>query len=409
MENKLRLFVVEPDGSGGLVHYIYQLCTALTLQGADVTLITATDYELDHLPHNFKVMKILHLWKRFDDIEAKNISRRLFIKIRRALRALRWIVAWINLTIFIIRSKPDLVQFSKMYFAFDTWFIRLLHNRGFVLTQICHEFEEREGQGHLEALLLGVDRNVYTNFSAIFFHAHENRSRFLSIYPSVPKARTYIIPHGNSEWLLNFNTPLENMENLKARYKIIDGEPIILFFGLLSPSKGLDDLIDAFAIVRKSCRAKLLVVGYPTKYIDMHSLISKVINLGIEDSIIFDTRYVPVEEIGTIIGFATMLVYPYRSSTQSGALQAAYIFGKPVIATRIGGLPEAVENEKNGFLVPPQSPGDLAAKMILLVTNPDIAEKMGRYSKHLSETRFSWNIIARQILEIYQEIALKNK
>lgn len=220
---------------------------------------------------------------------------------------------------------------------------------------------------------------------------------------------TYIIPHGNSEWLLNFNTSLENMENLKARYKIIDGEPIILFFGLLSPSKGLDDLIDAFSIVRKSCRAKLLVVGYPTKYIDMHSLISKVINLGIEDSIIFDTRYVPVEEIGTIIGFATMLVYPYRSSTQSGALQAAYIFGKPVIATRIGGLPEAVENEKNGFLVPPQSPGDLAAKMILLVTNPDIAEKMGRYSKHLSETRFSWNIIARQILEIYQEIALKNK
>ena len=59
--------------------------------------------------------------------------------------------------------------------------------------------------------------------------------------------------------------------------------------------------------------------------------------------------------------------------------------------------------------MPPQSPGDLAAKMILLVTNPDIAEKMGRYSKHLSETRFSWNIIARQILEIYQEIALKNK
>ncbi len=408
MKNKLTLFVVEPDGSGGLIHYIYQLCTALALQGADVTLITATDYELDRLPHNFKVMKFLHLWKRFDDdTGSQNASRRLFIKIRRAFRALRWIMAWANLTMFIIHSKPDLIQFSKMYFAFDSWFISLLRKYGFVLTQICHEFEEREGQGHLEALLLGVDRNVYTNFSAIFFHAQENRSRFLSIYPSVSMACTYIIPHGNSGWLLNFKTQLEDVERLKAQYKINEGEPIILFFGLLSPSKGLEDLIEAFAIVRKSCTAKLLIVGYPTKYIDMHALTARVVELGIEDRVVFATRYVPVEEIGIIIRLATLLVYPYRSSTQSGALQAAYIFGKPVIATRIGGLPEAVEDEKNGFLVPPQSPSDLAEKMILLINNHVIAENMGRHSKYLSETRFSWHVIARQILEIYQEIILK--
>ena len=54
MENKLRLVLVEPNGSGGLIHYTYQLCTALADEGMDVTLITGKEYELAHLPHNFQ-------------------------------------------------------------------------------------------------------------------------------------------------------------------------------------------------------------------------------------------------------------------------------------------------------------------------------------------------------------------
>ena len=104
------------------------------------------------------------------------------------------------------------------------------------------------------------------------------------------------------------------------------------------------------------------------------------------------------------MGLATVAVYPYRSSTQSGALQVAYTFGRPVVAANVGGLPEAVEHGRSGFLVPVQSPPELAEGILKLVTNHDLAKVMGKYSRHLSETRFSWKTVARQIINVYNQL-----
>ena len=67
----MRLFVVEPLGSGGMIHYAYQLCTALANLGASVTLVTSYEYELDAFPHNFTVKKQMRLWKMFDPSSSK--------------------------------------------------------------------------------------------------------------------------------------------------------------------------------------------------------------------------------------------------------------------------------------------------------------------------------------------------
>lgn len=410
MENNIRLFIVEADGRGGLAHYVYQLCTALADEGVDVTLVTAIDYELQDLPHNFKVVKLLRLWKHFDDDAGlrpdswMDRARKLYTKLRRAVRAIRWVLAWTRLTIFLLRSKPDVIQLSKMHFALESFFIGFLRRRGFVLTQICHEFEEREGQSKLEKLLLGVKGGVYSNFSVIFFHAEENRNRFFSLYPSHLKENTHIIPHGNSSWLLNIKTQSQNIEHAIQKYGLSHEDRVILFFGLLAPSKGIDDLIEAFSIVRKACDVKLLIAGYPTKYIDMDALKANIDKLNLTGQVILDTRYIPVSEIGSLMSLATIVVYPYRSSTQSGALQVAYTFGKPVIATTVGGLPEAVEDGKCGFLVPAQNPSELASKITVIVNNPDLAKKMGDYSLHLSQTRFSWQSIARKIAQVYNDL-----
>lgn len=410
MENKLRIFVVDPDGVGGLTHYAYQLCNALAGAGADVTLVTATDYELQDFPHNFRVAKLLHLWRRFDvDVDQSsnkwlNRARKVYVKLRRAIRALRLLTAWVTLIRFLLSSKPDVVQFSTINFSFESYFIAFLRRRGFILSQICHEFEGREGKSHLEALLLGAGGNVYSNFSAMFFHAQENRDRFFALYPSIPSERTHIIPHGNSGWLLNFKFQPDDVQRTRQKYGLQDDDRAVLFFGLLAPSKGLGDLIEAFALVREACNARLIIAGYPTKYMDMDALTSRIAELRLTDYVILDTRYLPVAEIGILMSVATVVVYPYRSSTQSGALQAAYTFGKPVIASAVGGLPEAVEDGNNGFLVPAQSPRDLADKLVLLINDPELAEKMGRSAKHLSETRFSWASIAGQILTVYHSL-----
>jgi glycosyltransferase involved in cell wall biosynthesis len=407
---------VEPNGSGGLIHYAYQLCTALADEGVDVTLITGKEYELAHLPHNFKVKNFLDLWSLFDAQASQRVYtsawRGRWHKVRwtarRGGRALRLLSAWVGLTRYLIELKPEIVQFSKIHFPFEAIFLAQMRRRGLTLTQICHEFEMREKQqGLFSSLAVRAYADIYRNFSAIFFHARENCEKFLSLYPLVQNQRTHIIPHGNSGWLLNHFPQSHDWEALRRRYGLKPGQPLVLFFGLLAPSKGLQDLVEAFAIVRRASDAKLLIAGYPTKHFDMEELRQKLAELNLADDVVLDTRYVPLEEIGALMGLATVAVYPYLSSTQSGALQAAYTFGRPVIATKVGGLPEAVEHGRSGFLVQANSPGELAEGILKLVNNPQLTKVMGEYARHLSETRFSWKSVARKIVKVYDELLTK--
>src|SRR5215213_11653897 len=212
MENhSLRLVLVEPNGSGGLIHYTYQLCTALADEGVNVTLVTGRDYELAHLPHNFQVNTMLDLWSLFDPHASQTVNanswQRRWNKVRwtarRGQRAVRLISAWMNLTRYLSGLKPDIVQFSKINFPFEAVFLAQMRRRGLTLTQICHEFELRESQRSLfSSLTRRAYADIYKNFSAIFFHAKENCEKFLSLYPFVENKRTHIIPHGNSSWLL---------------------------------------------------------------------------------------------------------------------------------------------------------------------------------------------------------------
>ncbi len=408
----MRLFVVEPLGSGGMIHYAYQMCTALANQGIDVTLVTAREYELESFPHNFAVEKQLNLWTLFDPRSMQDpppgrlaaIWRKVHWTARRGLRAIRLIREWGRLTNYLLAQQPDLIQFGKINFPFEALFLARLRRRGLVLTQICHEFELREQSGPMATLANKLYVSVFNNFSIIFFHAKSNRQRFLSLF-DVPKDRLHIIPHGNEGMFPTTTDGAVTEMELRQRYGLGTDDPVILFFGILTPSKGLPDLIEAFALVHQQhSGAKLVVAGFPTKYINMNDLQEMTTNLGISEDVIFDGRYIPFEEVGPLMELATVVVYPYQNSTQSGALQVAYAFGRPVIATNVGGLPEAVEDGRSGILVPPENPQELGTAILKIINNPQLAAEMGHYARHLSETRYSWTPIAKQILAVYCDL-----
>lgn len=407
---KLQICVIEAANSGGLVHFAYQLCTALAREGADVTLIVGTEYELEALPHNFKVEKLLHLWKGYEKRSEQDYSNRfrrmmkkLFWTARRVVRGVRYVLAWSKLAAYLLRTRPHLVQFSRFDHVVEALFITFLRSRGFVLSQVCHEFEAREGQGLLGRWLVGVYHRAYHSFSAIFLLAHESQERFLRLFPTVDARHIFVVPHGNSEWLLNIQSPAGTVK-LRQRYDLREDEKVVLFFGLLAPSKGLEDLLEAFALALDTCDARLVIAGYPTKNFDLPRLKAHIAELGIEERVHLDLRYIPLGEVGALMDLATVVVYPYHSSTQSGSLQVAYTFGKPVVATEVGGLPEAVENGRSGFIVPPHNPREMAQKISLLVNDPHLAQQMGEYAHHLSNTRFAWGTIAKQVLDVYKTL-----
>jgi len=107
----LRLFVVETMGSGGMIHYAYQLCTALAQVGVDVTLVTTVDYELRELPHNFAIAPLLRLWPMFDpragNRPASGLQKWLYKlgwTARRGWRAWRLGWEWVRLTRYLLQQ-----------------------------------------------------------------------------------------------------------------------------------------------------------------------------------------------------------------------------------------------------------------------------------------------------------------
>ena len=110
----------------------------------------------------------------------------------------------------------------------------------------------------------------------------------------------------------------------------------------------------------------------------------------------------PNEEVPLYFFAADLVVLPYNEVTQSGILQIAYAFGKPVVATDLGGFREAVEDGKNGYLVPLKDIQGLAEKCVVILTDDKRIKKMGNYSRYLADTKFSWESIANKTINVYE-------
>src|SRR4026208_421213 len=125
-ERPLQIMVVEPRGSGGMIHYAYQLCGALSKAGAQVTLVTADKYEMENYPHNFTFRKQMKLWSSTDSAETGmangwlgRVAGKMLRGGRRTMRGIRLMVEWIRLTNYLIRVRPDIIQFGSIEFPFE--------------------------------------------------------------------------------------------------------------------------------------------------------------------------------------------------------------------------------------------------------------------------------------------------
>ncbi len=97
------------------------------------------------------------------------------------------------------------------------------------------------------------------------------------------------------------------------------------------------------------------------------------------------------------------MAVPYLTAATSGILMTAYVFGKPVVATRVGCLPEYVKQEETGLLVDPGNKQQLADAIIRLLSQNDLRHQMGNNAKRWILGELGWMNIAAQTLEVYRE------
>ncbi len=373
------MVIIEPDGTGGMIHFAQMLSAAVAELGVDVTLVTATDYELAHIPRQFTVSPKFALWTRMPAVASSSTNgfpaglyRRLF---RRTWRAWRLFTEMWRITGEVGRSSPDWVVVRPFPVPAHNWLLKRLKKGGSTLMEICHEFESRDTSHKAVALIeQAMNGAGSTAVDARLFLSDKIRERYARLYPHFPPSRMFVIPHGDGEL---FRLVAANESDVYHRYSIDPGDIVILFFGNLRPSKGVEDLLEAFASASRPDSAKLVVAGYPGRDVDRGSLATLAESLEITDRVIFALAYVPLADVGPMMSRARFLVLPYRSATQSGPLHIAMTFNCPVIATRTGGMEDVVQDGVTGLLVEPGDVNGLARGIERLLWDDELVAAMG--------------------------------
>jgi glycosyltransferase involved in cell wall biosynthesis len=127
----------------------------------------------------------------------------------------------------------------------------------------------------------------------------------------------------------------------------------VLFFGFIRDYKGLDLLLEAMADERlEKMGVRLVVAG--EFYGDPKPYHNQIARLDIGSRVALHTDFIPDHEVNRYFCAADLVVQPYKSATQSGVSQIAYHFEKPMVVTRVGGLPEIVPDGRCGFVVDPE-------------------------------------------------------
>jgi glycosyltransferase involved in cell wall biosynthesis len=399
----IRIVVVETDGVGGLAHFAYEMANALAAEGADVTLLTSRHYELRHLSHACRLDASLPMWPNIDPrTSATRRARPLVLLrhyVRRPARGLQLAFVWWTITKRILHDRPDAVQFSTIPYNFVRFFLYKLRSAGLVLTQVCHEFEPRDW-GRLRRTLSHVNRrSVYDPFARVFCLGERVREDLLAMTHVTP-SRVIVIPHGGSTLLASLD---DGRSNLRDRYGLGPDDRVVLFFGGLRPSKGIEDAIAAFSgVVRAVRNARLLIVGHPQSNVRPDAYAEQAAALGLETCVTVDPRYVPNNEIGALIRTSDVVLLPYRNGTASGVLQAAFTFGRPVVVTDAGSVAEPVRASGAGIVVAPGDRQALTSALRNLLLDPDTARVMGAAGHAYALQQHHWGRVAHLVLAATQ-------
>jgi glycosyltransferase involved in cell wall biosynthesis len=180
-----------------------------------------------------------------------------------------------------------------------------------------------------------------------------------------------------------------------------EGPVEFLLFGQIKPYKGVDVVIRALARLSEDLRSRCRVRIAGKPYMDMAPLLRLARELGVEDSIVFDLRFIPDDEVAEMMAGADALLFPYREIEASGVLMATIAHGRPLIASRLGAFGEMIVDGQNGLLVTPADDQELAAALSMMILQPENRARMAAGMMRLRDSVPSWADIARQTAGIY--------
>ncbi|MGE0090013.1 MAG: glycosyltransferase family 4 protein [Bacteroidales bacterium] len=271
----------------------------------------------------------------------------------------------------IRKEKYDILHFNAESLLFNI--LALIFNKKKIVFEI-HDVNPHTGENHFIAKLIRQSFKLLrtTNF---IVHSNFSKKELLEKYSYLNPNQVHYIPFGSHEWL-------------KTDSKTLELNNSLLFFGRISPYKGIEILCEA---VRDLCEEihniKLTVAGNGKMYFDYKNYES--------DNISFINRYISNKELSELVYSHQIIVCPYIDATQSGVIQSALTLNKWIIATNVGAIPEMIETGKNGMLISPNNISELKQAI-----KESLYQEKYKFYKPVIQK--SWKEITALLIRIYE-------
>lgn len=369
-------FPIPPVRGGSVEHCVDRISRCLSKHHA-VTVVGRTDPSLP-------------MRSRSGNIEYRRInprSRGGYLKA--AVREL----SKITFDLLQVDNRPQFLPVLRKSFP-DQKLVLALHSMNFLLPPLIKADQARQAVNEAEAIIVNSD----------FV-----RRELISAFPRAG-GRVWVVRPGVD--IRQFPFRFSNsglLARRAARRKLHLGKrPAVFFAGRIIPRKGLHNLIRAMAIVREELPLATLVLAGRTKSLrtgKTKPYPARLADLAAKLNVpIIWAGFIPPSRIAESYVAADVVACPSEKDEALGLINLeAMACGIPVVASRIGGIPEAVVNEETGFLVSDFcNPEAWVKPLVQLLNRPALASEMGRRARQAAETLFSWERVGEELERVYE-------
>jgi len=397
-EGRTAEFEAKPEVSVSLLTggadrpYIFGLATVLMAQGVTLDLIGSDELDFPEFHGNPKV-NFLNL--RGDQRPEASLIRKVF----------RIATYYARLIRYAATAKPKLfhIVWNNKFQFFDRTLLMLYYRllrKTIVLTAHNVNAGRRDGEDtRLNRLTL---RMQYRLSDQIFVHTEKMKRELIEEF-SVEDMRVTVIPFG-----INNAVPDTSLTRTEARQHlgIRQEERAILFFGNITPYKGLEYLVGAFQRIQARSY-RLIIAGRPNNCDRYWAAIRALMGEDVQGGrVLLRDEFIPDVETELYFKAADALVLPYKHIYQSGVMFLGYSYGLPVLAADVGSLKDEIVEGKTGFVFRPEDPIDLASAIERYFASDLYAELSSRRSeiREYAMERHSWDLVGRIIVSVYASL-----
>lgn len=287
----------------------------------------------------------------------------------------------------IINEKPDLVIFKYWLPFFSPCYSsiakQIKKKSQAKLLAVCHNIiphEKRIGDNSLSKMFL-------TKMEYFVLLSKDVKKDLLTF---IEKPKSKILPHPVYS---RFGKSVGKQQ--AKEYLKLSGNNFILFFGFIRDYKGLDVLLKALSLLEEK-KVNLIIAG--EFYSEKEKYLKLIDELNIKQNVFMFNDFIPTDEVKYYFSASDAVVLPYKDATQSGIVQVAVNFSKPVIATNAGGLDEVIVNGETGYIVEKEDSKALAKA----IDNFYKEKKENEFSENISllTEKYSWKNFAAGIIEL---------